>query len=394
MKKTTKLVSLALVLTMTLSIAALSGCGSKKPAKKTHDPVTFQSSVKNELIPHNFVDGKCTLCDETTVFRQDPLSKTPDLLNTECSEKGTVIEITYDTRAYYVEDEAEFSDRIPEGGVNVTKTAYVYLPYGYDEKDSSTKYNVMYLLHGSGLNEGYWLRQGTYANETGVYTGGFGTQNILDALMKDGTAEKTIIVTPSLYASLETLPDSYHRVTDKVTGEQFDIHNNNYNVIYSYWKELKNDLMPYIAENFNTYAASGSPADLIAARDHQAYCGLSLGGMTSYGSVATHCIDYISYIGTFSGGPFQKSVHELAEMYKANCGDYKLNYWYATAGTAEGGATGINTFVQVRDEFGLQFGSDIKNGDSGEYVVVNGTAHNYATWITALYNVMHVFFKK
>ena len=27
------------------------------------------------------------------------------------------------------------------------KTAYVYLPYGYDEADQETRYNILYLMH-------------------------------------------------------------------------------------------------------------------------------------------------------------------------------------------------------------------------------------------------------
>lgn len=30
-------------------------------------------------------------------------------------------------------------------------TAYVYLPYGYDEKDGDTRYDILYLMHGWGM---------------------------------------------------------------------------------------------------------------------------------------------------------------------------------------------------------------------------------------------------
>ena len=49
--------------------------------------------------------------------------------------------------------------------------------------------------------------------------------------------------------------------------------------------------------------------------------------------------------------------------------------------------------MKARDALGLQEGSDIANGDRIEFVAVNGTAHNYATWITNFYNEMLVFFK-
>ena len=51
--------------------ATFAGCGEKEPEtpKKTHDPVTLEVTGKpGTYEAHNFVDGKCTMCDETTIF--------------------------------------------------------------------------------------------------------------------------------------------------------------------------------------------------------------------------------------------------------------------------------------------------------------------------------------
>lgn len=54
----------------------------------------------------------------------------------EAEQQGEVVRIDYDTRDY------------AEGtGVARTNTAYVYLPYGYDEH-SDRRYNVLYFVHG------------------------------------------------------------------------------------------------------------------------------------------------------------------------------------------------------------------------------------------------------
>ena len=37
-----------------------------------------------------------------------------------------------------------------EDGETYTKNALVYVPYGYDENDTETRYNVLYLMHGHG----------------------------------------------------------------------------------------------------------------------------------------------------------------------------------------------------------------------------------------------------
>ena len=55
---------------------------------------------------------------------------------TEPKQAGTVEEVVYNTKAYAT-DERE-----------VKKTAYVYLPYGYD---SEKEYNILYLMHGTGM---------------------------------------------------------------------------------------------------------------------------------------------------------------------------------------------------------------------------------------------------
>ncbi len=313
-----------------------------------------------------------------------------DIITKEATEKGTIVEIYYDTRAYYVE--AEYPDA---GEIDVNKRAYVYLPYGYDANDTSTKYNVLYLLHGSGLNEGYWFKQGTYASDTSVYTMGYGTNNVVDNLIQEGKAAKTIIVTPHLYAS-DSLSDDYYTAGPKPGASipGYVVDNNSLNVILNFGKELVNDLMPYIANHFNTYAVSGSSEDLIAARDHQAYVGLSLGSMTSYGSIFSYCLDYISYIGSLSGGPMGITTDEIISNYNTNYSNDHINYWFVSCGSSEYSDDSLTPYLAIKNALNMQSGSDIANGDNCEYVVVSGTAHNYATWITGLYSLMQIFFMK
>lgn len=360
----------------------LSGCGSAAAAKpkKTHDPETLiVTGTENELLGHFFVDGKCKYCNETTIFMQDPIGKT-DIPKKTYEHRGRVEEIHYKTRSYYTEN------LYPDSGeLWLEKTAYVFLPYGYDENDTQTKYNVFYLLHGSKLNEGYWFARGSYSPTDSAYTMGYGTENVLDYLYENNLAEKTIIVTPSLYSPIEGYD---------VDGDEWEI-----NVTFG--RELINELMPYVAEHYNTYAASGSQEDLKAARDHHAYAGLSKGSGTSYVSIWAYCLEYISYIGTYSNFTMtDERIQAIVDGYKADYSDCKVNYWYCTAGSSElnmdphaDGVPVYQYYNDVREAAGLKSGCDIQNGDGAEYMLVNGTAHNYATWLTALYNCMLVFFK-
>ncbi len=390
------------------AVFSLSACGGgeeevqQKPALK-HDPVTLEVEGKEGTYQwHNFVDGKCEYCDETTIFRQEPLSG-EDILTTQVDEahRGTVTSFTYETRSYYTE--RIHADKLEEGEqLWVTKKANIYLPAGYNAEDKNTRYNVLYLMHGNGLNENYWFAQGEkgdnyneFTPDNNAYTGGYGTENVLDHLMMDGRAAKTIIVTPTFYSPY---------TPEEGDTRDFTVDRSDLAITEEWWQELKNELMPYVATHYNTYAdisadmtAEEMEAEFIANRDHQGYAGLSMGGMTSYASIWRKCTDYISYIGTFSGGgtATKEILDEVIETKNTEFKDYNLNYWFVGAGTSEEPETFFDIYVRFRKEVnGLTPGSDIKNGDNCEFCVTNGTAHNYATWITDLYNSMLVFFQK
>lgn len=349
---------------------------------KTHDINSLKIDGTDSYEPHNFVDGKCQICGKDTVFTQNFLADSfGDILKKPSDKQGSVVEINYDTRSYYTE--AKYPDA---GQLHVKKRAFVYLPYGYDQNDKETKYDVLYLLHGSGLNEGYWLGKGTYNPSDSIYTKGFGTENVLDNLMASGKAKKTIVVTPTLYSEV----DGY------VVQNKNDVE-----VVNQFAKELTNDLMPYIASNYNTYANSSSQEDLKANRLHQAYAGLSLGSMTSFSSVFYSCLEYFAYIGSYSGATFAHydksgiSASQIVDKYKQSYSNLKIKYWYAGCGTSdkEHYSNLFNDFITIRNGLNLQEGSSLENGDNCEFVSCNKGGHNYATWITALYNSMQVFFK-
>lgn len=368
MRKITKLCCTAFAaVTALVSVFTFAACGNTdnppedKDPPKTHDPITLKMTGSDVYKPHNFVNGKCTLCTETTIFTQEAIAGT-DVITKACDQQGTVQEIKYTSTAYDEE---------------VEKTAYVYLPFGYDAEDKTTKYDVLYMLHGMGLNEGYWFAKGSYKPQDSNYTGGYGTENVLDNLMKEGKAKKTICVTPT-----------YYKVSDgtQKTGD--------------FKKELTEELMPYIASNYNTYAADGSQDALKANRNHQGYAGLSLGSMYSYNTIWKECLEYFSYIGSFSGSSGgESSWKEIADKKNTEYKDLAINYWYAGCGSAETSAhypgDPFNSYRYLaKNVKNMQPGSDIKAGDNCEYMLVNKCGHNYKTWITCLYNCMQVFFQK
>lgn len=92
-------------------------------------------------------------------------------------QRGEVRKFFYDTETY-------------EGDAShpMHKEAWVYLPYGYSE---GRKYNVLYLLHGGGVNQNWWFQD--YPD----------TVTILDNMMAKKICEPCIIVTPTYYRGEE-----------------------------------------------------------------------------------------------------------------------------------------------------------------------------------------------
>ena len=388
---------LALLLAAAFLLASCGGPKTPAKPKKTHNPDTLvvDGSDPVQYLAHNFVDGKCEYCDATSTFRHVPLAKSPEILLTKQPEdkRGTLEEVWYSTRAYGVE--ARYPD---EGEMHILKRAYVYLPAGYDPEDKSKKYNVLYMMHGSGQNEGYWFKQFSFENDDSAYVMGYGTDNMIDYMVANGLCEDIIFVAPtstSYYADGDTFDPATKPYSGKIDPAYAGIdkavpHTESGG---NFAREFREDLMPFIAEHYNTYAASGSAEDLIAARDHHGFVGQSAGGSVSY-QIAKEDFAYVSYYGTLSpvpgGGEF---VDVFNEKYK---GTYDVNYWYFGFGSTEQSThdAQLQAYLTIKAGLGLKSGSDIKNGERCEWIFTNGTAHNYATWITSVYNLLTVFFKR
>lgn len=196
---------------------------------------------------------------------------------------------------------------------------------------------------------------------------------------KQGLCEKTIVVTPSLYTNVEGFE------TFK-TSSYFAL-------------EVVNDILPYIVSNYRTYAEGTSQEQLIAAREHFGYAGLSYGGSVSYSAILAQCLPYFSYVGSLSsaltiGSDNYKDVLAQFNQYKDT---YPINYWYSTMGltdaSMQASVDGYLSMMADAPEGYFKCGSDLSIGCNADYVLINKTGHSYACWLTCLYNFMLVFFK-
>lgn len=285
---------------------------------------------------------------------------------------GTVTREDYTT---YVYDE----NGVP--GEAIEATMYVYTPYNYDP---SKKYNILYLMHGGGDNQGFWFGEAEYAEGGEKYTKAQRkyTTAVLDNMIANGICGDVIVVTPTLY-------NNYNATND----------------LARFRYEMKNDIIPTIENKYATYAKGDVSVDnLIATRDHRAYAGLSMGSMTGFQAIWGGCIDYFAYLGNFSAWGSMGSEEDVVLAYAQQLvkektedfADYDLKYWYNGTGTKDfardGHVIGYAKMLEIGSSF-LQEGEDLANGDNCIIVDLPDMGHAYNAWVIDLYNVLTVFFK-
>ncbi|ABF42246.1 putative esterase [Candidatus Koribacter versatilis Ellin345] len=151
--------------------------------------------------------------------------------------------------------------------------ALVYLPPDYD-KDTKTRYPVLYLQHGAGEDETGWVRQG-HANV------------ILDNLLAARNCKPMIVVMAYGYAARagEAPVDLFAKGfgSPEMMKAMQDMA-----VVFE--DDVTQALIPFIDSTYRT----------LSDRDHRAMAGLSMGGMQTFQITLNH-LDLFSYIGGFSG---------------------------------------------------------------------------------------------
>ena len=241
------------------------------------------------------------------------------------------------------------------------KGAWVYLPHGYNEAE---QYNVLYLLHGGGVNEDWWFK--TFPD----------TVQILDNMIDKKICKPCIIVTPTYYRGDDT---------DK-KAEYITEH---------FCHELRRDLIPAVESAFSTYAAGDvSEENLIRTRNHRAFAGLSLGSMTTYRAAFYNNFDLFSWYGPFSGccGPWgnrDKEVERIREnlaMWEGR--GMKLDYLFCCNGDKD------IAYEEHKEIMGrvLEDCPQLIQGKNYDFYTIPGGVHDMKAWQLHLYHALQIFF--
>lgn len=288
------------------------------------------------------------------------ISKTnpvPAVYEQEAEQRGEVVRIDYDTRDY------------AEGtGAARTNTAYVYLPYGYNE-NTDQRYNVLYFVH-----RHYGTASTTFEAENGLL------RKLLDHMTANGDMAPTIVVSPS-YNYGEPTP-SY------VDADPY---------CEALPQELVNDLIPIVESRYRTYAESTDAAGLEASRAHRAIGGFSMGAVTTWYALehTLACFKYFLPIsadswalGAFAGMNRPRETAEyLADIIRQSPYVGTGFYIWAASGTSDSAYR--ETLVQIEAMAQL---TDVFPLSNLTFHEKDGARHEYRPMAEYLYNALPFFF--
>lgn len=271
----------------------------------------------------------------------------PESYKMPSNKKGTLVNIEYPSIDY-------------TNNKKITKEAVVYLPYNYDK---NKKYNIFYEMHG-------WTGHAGEIFEDGVM------KNVLDNMIENKEIEPLIFVSATFDSDNQS--QSWTRSTEELEPFHLDFENN---------------LMPYVESHYSTYANSTTKEDLIASRNHRAFGGFSLGGVTTWW-MFKYDLDYIKYFLPMSGDAWYKeifgglydpkgTVDEVEKIVKNNTKDYFI---YAGLGTNDARYDQVNNqMVEMlkRDTFKNTF----------VYYQIKDAYHDLNAAQIDLYNGLQMFYK-
>jgi len=265
----------------------------------------------------------------------------------------------HDCNGFEIPDpEGDFYDlkNVPHGDVLIKnyfskvtdawRMAFIYLPPGYD-KNTSTRYPVLYLQHGGGEDQRVWIEMGR-------------TNLILDNLIAEGKSKPFIVVMETSAATKpgEAPPQPPQaKPAGKRQGAQggqpaarprfrfsFD----------TYAELMMKDLIPFIDGNFRT----------LNNQANRAMAGLSMGSMVTT-SVTLPNLDKFSHIGLFSGGTL--APDQISDK-------SKVKLVFMSYGSRERGSEGVKAAADLLNQAGIK---------SVSYISPL-TAHEWQSWRRSL----------
>lgn len=239
------------------------------------------------------------------------------------------------------------------------RRCFVYTPPKY-EADNSTRYPVLYLLHGANSDERSW----PYAGYVNV---------IIDNLLAKKEAKPMIVVMPYGYA---LRPGEKAEPIQAPGGG----HPNFTRMFASFADDLFSDLIPSVESAFR----------IVPDRSYRALAGLSMGGLQTFNIGLDH-LDSFAYLGGFSGcgGAFGVPINIKGDHFGAMADAKRFNdhmkQVFISVGTSEGDwmLDGVKRYTGEMKKAGIKF----------TYYESPGTTHDWPTWRRSLHEFAPLLFQ-
>lgn len=267
------------------------------------------------------------------------LEDVPDGYDQPSDQAGTLEKLTYSTYESFSYEKKT---------TPLTKTAWVYLPYGYT---ANKQYNVFYLSHGGWSNETTLM--GTPADPHRF-------KHIMDHAIADGRIKPLIIVLPT-YNNTSPSDSGDYSLALKLTD--------------NFHRELVNDLVPAVESKWSSYAQNTTPAGLEASRDHRGFGGFSMGSVNTWRTFE-HALDYFRYYMPLSGA-LTSDGDQLAS-YVTDAGHSPDDFFiYAMSGTEDFAYGGMTRQIEAMEaQKGTFITADTEATGNLAYRVRDGYRHD------------------
>jgi enterochelin esterase-like enzyme len=235
--------------------------------------------------------------------------------------------------------------------VGDNRDLYVYTPPGYNPR-ASTRYPVLYLLHG-------------YSDDASAWTAVGRANVILDSLIGTAQAKPMIIVMPLGYgdpAILHPTPGSSGGPFSNLALREKNFSN--------FRAALTDEVIPIVEKNYN----------VIANREARAIAGLSMGGSESL-LTGLNRLDTFAWVASFSAGGMGDDFASDFPQFGASAND-KLRLLWIACGTEDHLITLNRNFVQW-----------LKAKDIRVTAIETPGMHTWMVWRRNLINLAPLLFR-
>lgn len=327
-------------------------CGKVCPHTR-HDAESGLCETCGSACSHEYLNGICVRCGEAPVFITK-LIDFPAEIRTPGEEHGSI------EGFYYSPGEGEV---LPgEHGTGTYKeramrNLAVYTPPGYD---ADRQYNVVIIAPGAGHNARFWLER---ANMVSGVLGRINGRDLLDRLIERGYIEPMIVVVAEYY--LHISPEDVATV---------------------YEPDLRERILPFLAENYGTYASVDGDGQLVAAPEHFGFVGVSYGSMVGW-QILPESSDLFSYWCLLSGA-FQDEEEMIERINTGLNGRRRIRWLYTGDGNQATGWKAYENHITALDKdcWNLELGKNFC------FVAIERSEHSFSTWDVGLFNSLQVFF--